>query len=488
MAATLLSAVAEHATRMPDKDAVVVGKDIISYGELWGCVVAASRYLEAAGAHRGDAIVLSAASSSPSFAIGYLGCHLLGCVAVPVDPQTPSARLQYIIDKTRSRLVFLARPTLTTDAHKLDELARLKPVSSDDLELPRAEERADILFTTGTTGEPKGVVLTHKNILSAATNINEFIGNTKDDRELVPLPLSHSFGLGRLRCNLLAGGTLVLVGGFTFPGQIFRAIEHSEVTGFASVPAGIQALLHATGDRLGRYADQLLYLELGSAPMPLESKQRLMALLPNSRICMHYGLTEASRATFLEFHTCAHKLDSVGKPTPNVEMRIVDDDGCELPQNQSGKIMVKGDMVASQYLSDSSLTQRSMRSLEGWFYTGDIGHLDDEGYLHLEVREKEMINLGGRKVSPIEIERLLIDHEAIADCVCVGIPDPKGITGEAIKVFVVAKETQCLPSADQLTNFLRGKLEPYKLPIEYEWIKTIPKTSSGKVQRLSLVR
>jgi long-chain acyl-CoA synthetase len=351
--------------------------------------------------------------------------------------------------------------------------------------LANPEDPADIVFTTGTTGDPKGVVLSHKNILCAANNINTFIGNTSEDREVVPLPLSHSFGLGRLRCNLLKGGTIILEDGITFPAKIFKAIEKWEATGFSSVPAGLAMLLRMTNDRIGRYAEQMRYLEIGSSPMPIEDKRRLMKLLPNTRICMHYGLTEASRSSFIEFHESSGYLDSVGRATPNVEIKIVDENNVELPPRHSGRIMVRGGMVLTEYWGDPEATKEAFKC--GWLYTGDYGYLDQEGYLYLESREKELINVGGRKVSPIEIEKLLVKHPCIQACGCVGILDPRGITGEAVKAFLVSDDSNgSLPDESDLVDFLFGKLEPYKMPVEYEWIDSLPMTASGKIQRISL--
>ena len=224
------------------------------------------------------------------------------------------------------------------------------------------------------------------------------------------------------------------------------------------------------------------YIEIGSAPMPIEHKKLLMQLLPKTRICMHYGLTEASRSVFIEFHETINKLQSIGKASPNVEIKIGDEYNNELPMNQKGRIFVKGGMVMKEYYENEMLTKES--SADGWFYTGDLGHKDEEGYIYLDGREKEIINVGGLKVSPVEIEDILNQHGDIQSCACVGIPDPNGITCETVKVFLVSKGSQLkLPSPCDLQTFLKDKLEPYKIPTEYEWIKSIPKTSSGKIQR-----
>src|SRR5438093_1298245 len=160
---------------------------------------------------------------------------------------------------------------------------------------------------------------------AAARNINDFIGNTADDREAHVLPLSHSFGLGRLRCQMLAGGTLVMTGGLVPPTQVIGAMGRWQATGLAFVPAGWSFLWKLCGEQFGEFAAQLRYIEIGSAPMPIEEKRRLMELFPKTRICMHYGLTEASRSAFIEFHSSKERLHSIGRSSPNVRIRIVDE-------------------------------------------------------------------------------------------------------------------------------------------------------------------
>jgi long-chain acyl-CoA synthetase len=291
-----------------------------------------------------------------------------------------------------------------------------------------------------------------------------------------------------LRCNLLAGGVVILVEGLTFPGQIFQGIERWNATGLASVPAGFGLLLRLSKNRLGRYADQLRYIEIGSAPMPLEHKRMLMELLPQTRICMHYGLTEASRAAFIEFHESVNKLESIGKAAPNVEIKIVGEDlDNELPPLAQGRILVRGEMVMHGYWDDPKQQQEVLHG--AWLYTGDYGYRDADGYLYLVAREKELINIGGRKVAPSSIEDVLLGHSSVCGCACIGIPDPKGITGEAVKAFLVLESDCANPPDDaELIGFLRGKLEPYMVPVEFCWVKSIPMTFSGKIQRSMLVK
>lgn len=475
----------EHATADPQRLAIFAGDQRVTYGRLLQRVVQAASLLRARGVAAGDRVVL-AASATASFVYGYLGCHYLGAIAVPVDPKIAPQRLDFIARKATPKAVFLARAMRgsAVESHPVEELAAGGASASVDPVATGADEAADLLFTSGTTGEPKGVVLSHGAILAAAKYINAFIGNKAGDREVVPLPLSHSFGLGRLRCNLLAGGSLIIVDGFMSPGHLLGALADWNATGFACVPAGFAVLFKTSGTKLGKFSKSLRYIEIGSAAMPLKHKRRLMSLLPDTRICMHYGLTEASRSAFIEFHEAGERLESIGKPSPGVELRIVDQHGRDCAPGEPGRIVIKSAALMSGYWKDPEATRQAF--VGDYLITGDIGHCDENGYLYLDAREKELINVGGREVSPVEIEALLETHPAVAACACVGIPDPQGLTGMAVKAFLVARPGVEIPQPAALAAHLRGKIETYKMPRAFEWIAELPRTASGKLQRMKL--
>ena len=484
---SLSDALHANASRHPEKIALIAGDLSVTYGELWRSVTAAAGMLSEFGVTRGDRVILSA-SNSPAFVHAYLGCHLLAAAAVPVDPNSPIPRMDLIREAIEPRAVFLSRPV---EGSADESIERFREFDHDatllDFPPPDPEAVADVLFTTGTTRRPKGVVLTHRNILAAATNINAFIGNTSEDIEVVPIPLSHSFGLGRLRCALLAGGAIVLSEGFLFPAKIFQALSDWKATGLVAVPAGFAVLFRLSGDKLGEYADQLRYIEIGSAPMPREDKERLMRLLPSTRICMHYGLTEASRSAFIEFHESNDKLETIGRPSPNVTITIRDDRGEELPNGDIGEMCVRGGNAMHSYWKAPEETRKSHWG--DWLRTGDLAFVDDKGYLHLIGRASDMINVGGIKVAPAEVEEVLRRHPMIEDAACVGIPDPEGLSGEAVKAFLVPAETPPAPEppARELVDLVRRNLEAAAVPIAFEWVEAIPKTSSGKVQRRLLL-
>ena len=233
-------------------------------------------------------------------------------------------------------------------------------------------------------------------------------------------------------------------------------MERCKVTGFGMVPASWAYLKKMSGRKIADFAKQLQYVEIGSAFMSVEEKKCLMDLLPATRICMHYGLTEASRSTFIEFHKDRAYLESVGRPSPGVEIKVFSDQGKEVPEGEEGELCVKG---------------------------GDWGYIRN-GYVYLKSRKKEMINVGGKKVSPIEVEEVLNQIGGVEESVCVGMADPGNVLGEVVKAFVVVSDENL--SDTSICSYVQSKLENYKVPVCIERIKEIPKTPSGKIQRLLL--
>ena len=358
----------------------------------------------------------------------------------------------------------------------------IKQINLDNFETPELSQIADILFTTGTLGIPKGVTLSYSNLSAAARNINTFIGNTNDDIELIALPMSHSFGLGRLRCALSIGATIVLLGTFANVKRFFSEIKRNHVTMFAMVPASWNFIKRMSGEYIKSFSDQLKFIEIGSSFMPIEDKKLLMKLLPHTRICMHYGSTEASRSAFMEFHSFKDNLDSIGLASPNCQIDIFLPDGKIAPCGCEGEICVKGAHVTSAYWN-ASIECFASDFYGDFFRTGDCGFKDEKGNIYLKSRIKEMINVGGKKVAPMEIEDILNTIDGIKDSACVGIPDPENMLGEVVKAYIV---TDTLITDDEIMSYIRSRLEVYKWPVAIERISAIPKTASGKIQRLLL--
>ena len=473
---TIEQLIYNHAQATPQKTALISGAVEVSYEQLWKEIKLAAAWF-GKNAERGDRIIVSA-SKNIDFVYTYFGAHIAGMICVPIDPETNETRLKRIIDVAKPRLIVGELRN-----HGEYEVIPFKDVSSDveyGFDSPIDSNVADLLFTTGTTGLPKGVALTYANQMAAADNINAFIGNTSDDVEMLALPISHSFGLGRLRCVFAKGATLILLGSFASMKKFYGEMDRCHVTGFGMVPASWAYIMKMSGDKIGQFANQLKYIEIGSAFMPLENKQKLMSLLPNTHICMHYGLTEASRSAFISFHDDQEHLMSAGKASPNTDIAVFSELGEPVCNNEDGEICVKGGHVCSDYWGMSK--EEFKKDFFGdYFRTGDWGHIDDNGYIYLVSRKKEIINVGGKKVSPIEVEEHLNEIDGIEESACVGVHDE--VLGEVVKAFCVcSKEVDF----EEVKKILFKKIETYKIPAFFEAIKELPKTQNGKLQRLLL--
>ncbi len=497
---SIVDAVLNTALRIPEKTACVFPSgEKISYGVLSREIFCTAKFLAReilAGTENVPARVLISAEKTHAFLVAYFGVHLAGKIAVPVDPETNADRLAKIADAVKPSAFlgnFLCGNVLAEKRLRHLVLPHFSALcGNEDFSAPQnlEEKIADIVFTTGTTGAPKGVCLSHKAQFTVAGAINQFVGTREDDVEVVALPICHSFGLGRVRCLLSVGATVVFVNGFAAVKRLFRALEENRATGFAMVPASWAYLKKMSGEKIARFAGTLRYVEIGSAAMPLAEKRLLMRLLPQTRLCMHYGLTEASRSAFIEFHSDERNLDSIGSASACSGIAIFDATGHRVPAGEEGEICVRGEHILAGYwdaATQSCVRAESAFFEKSFFRTGDLGLRDEKGFFHLSGRLKELINVGGKKVSPQEVEEKLNAFPEILESACIGVPDPEGVLGEVVKACVVLRERGgVLPAPAELRARLMPLLESYKIPAFFECIPEIPKTASGKLQRQKL--
>lgn len=467
-----------HARDRGSCPAFLVDDRDISFDRHIATIATIARELRGRHLSRGERVLIYA-PNSPRYAAAYFAIHAVGCVAVPLGSDLPPAVAASIAEDCEAKLALseadsgLPIPTIDLvsvatferDAEPLDPICRL-----DDV--------ADILYTTGTTGREKGVVLTHGNVAHAAANINRFVQSRPEDVEIVPIPLGHSFGLGRLRCAAQTGNTLILEDGMRNAARLLKRLLDVKATGLSLVPAGFELLLRLGKDRLGDARDHLRYIEIGSAPMRMEVKRTLMELLPNTRICHHYGLTEASRSVFVEYHAEKDRLDSIGRAAPNVEVSIRDPEGRTVRPGEPGELVVRGGMVMREYWRQPELTGQVLH--DGWLRTGDWGSQDEDGYFYLAARQSDLINVGGLKVNPVEVETELAACPGVEEALCVGIPDPQEIRGEVVKAFIVTSAD--IEDRDLIAR-LRQRLEEHKIPRVFQRLDELPKTVAGKIQR-----
>jgi long-chain acyl-CoA synthetase len=317
------------------------------------------------------------------------------------------------------------------------------------------------------------VKLTHRNLMQASQNIALFMGMHSGLREYITVPLTHSFGLGRARTLLSLGATALASDGPFLPQKMAQVVAQRQVNALSAVPAGVTMTMDSVERSLAPFVSQIRLIELGSAPMPVSQKERLLEFFPHARICMHYGLTEASRSTFLDFDADRLRLNSVGKASPNVHVGV------------PGEVVVRGAHVTPGYIGDPELTARVVTA-QG-IRTGDLAWMDQQGYLHLKGRLDDQINVGGIKVSPSELEEPLRAAYPDLDLCVLGVSDPQLLLGEVPAVAYARRSGVDLDLAGVRAS-LAGHLDPRKLPLVVVAVDAIPRTANGKIQRAVLRR
>jgi long-chain acyl-CoA synthetase len=346
-------------------------------------------------------------------------------------------------------------------------------------------DTAYIFYTTGTTSTPKGVMLSHNNVLASAQNIAEFMEHKSDIVESIPMPLSHSFGFGRLRSVFYVGGTAIIEPGLLFPNKVLMNIKKYSANAISMVPAGFEVFLETFYEGFLNIANQIQYIEIGSAPMRTERKKQLIEICPNANICMHYGSTEASRTTFINFRKELTHIETIGKASPNTIVEIHDQNGNDISKTgKVGELVAFAKTIAQGYWKNKNLSKQVLKN--GSFYTGDLVKADKDGYLHLVGRIKEMINVGGYKVAPTEIEEVMIKFPEIKEVAVVGKINEERKPIEDIFAFIVPKKESTI-NTQALSEFCKNNLESYKIPKEFKIIDNIPKTKNGKIEKYKLL-
>lgn len=345
--------------------------------------------------------------------------------------------------------------------------------------VPRdAADLAVLLYTSGTTGQPKGVALSHGNLAANARALASLYELDRTAWSLTVLPLAHSYGLTVMNTGALLGTRTVLQRWFE-PGQVLEAIERYRVQQMSAVPTMLVHLLnYPEADRFDTSSMRLW--GSGAAPLPLEIVEPFERRF-GGRILEGYGLTEAAPVVSAHRLSGPRRLGSVGQPLPGVEVRIVDDRDHPLPPGEVGEIVVRGPNVMLGYYRMPEETAAVLRG--GWLHTGDLGRLDEDGFLYVVDRKKDVIIRSGFNVFPREVEEVLARHPAVADVAVVGRPDP--LRGEEVVAFVVARPGLA-PSAADLVAFCQAHLARYKCPHEVRFVEGLPRNSAGKVLRKAL--
>lgn len=491
---TLPQVLEETASRLPDKPALIFGDRVLTFADYASGVEKVAAGLRSLGVTRGDRVAL-ASPNSDLFALCYLGVMRAGAAVVPVNPLLKVPELEYILSDCGAKVAIAAPHVIEGVRAAAGTVgAQVLPMTSDPqsslpsvqglLERPvgslaaaedwTEEAHAAVLYTSGTTGRPKGAVLLHRNIRWDAETAARFIELRETDVMLTVLPMFHSFAATVcVVIPLVVGMTAVVLPDFTVS-AVCDAIARHGVTIFPGVPAMFGGLLRAA-DQIQADFSSLRICCAGGAPMPVDLLHRFedrfgVVLIEGD------GPTECGPVTSVNPPHGIRKPGSVGPPLPGVEIRIVDESDNPLPAGELGEIVVRGPNVMEGYLNRPDETAEAMRG--GWFHTGDMGKFDPDGYLYIVDRKKDMILVGGFNVYPREIEEILYGHPAVAECAVVGVPDE--IRGEKVKAFIVCKQGMEVVASD-LVRFCRERLANYKVPKDISFVDQLPKSATGKV-------
>jgi long-chain acyl-CoA synthetase len=486
---------AQSATRFPDKIALVAGERRISYRELAAAAARLAGVLRARGVARGDRVVLFL-DNSPE-AVGAIFAVLqAGAVFSVVNPGTKLDKLAYILNNCAARAL-ITEPRLSAVANEAARNAPsvactlTTPFEFEEEKKPAGEETqpgidldlAMIVYTSGSTGLPKGVMMTHQNIHAAASSITGYLGSSADDVVLSVLPLAFDYGLYQALMCVKMGATLVLEKSFTYPAVLLEKLRSERVTGLPLVPTMAAVLLQMKDLAPGMFPS-LRTITNTAAALPPAHIARLQALFPQTRIFSMYGLTECKRCTYLPPEQLAARPGSVGKAIPGTEAYVVDEAGRKLPHGAVGELVIRGAHVMKGYWGDREATERALRPgphpWEKVLHTGDLFRADAEGYLYFVGRKDDIIKSRGEKVSPKEVENVLYELAGVREAAVLGVPDP--LLGMAIKAVLVL-EPPCDLSARDVIRHCARRLEDFMVPSLVEFRDALPKSANGKISR-----
>jgi len=462
----------------------LVGKEEISYKDLYSTSLHLAGWINKTVGTDKHIILLSV--NNLFFLKVYLAIIKSGNICIPLDPGIERENYKYIHDLTDPKLVFLTREVekrleLNSDqAWYPDTLPSSAEKNMDEIpggEFDR-EKCAEIIFTSGSTGKPKGVMISHKNLISNTSSIVEYLQLTLDDRMLVVLPFYYCYGLSLLHTHLRVGGSIVFNNSFIFLGGVLKSLVDYKCTGFAGVPSHFQILLRKSDSfKQTKFPDLKYVTQAGGKLAPIFIDEFREAH-PEVRFVVMYGQTEATaRLSWLPPEVYDRRKGSMGKGIPGVELKVVNEKGEPIKPGETGEVIARGDNIMMGYFADEEGTKNAIRN--GWLYTGDLGTVDEDGYIYLTARSKEIIKVRGKRISPKEIEAVILALPEVIDCTIEGVEDE--IEGEMLKATVtVRKDSIGSLTKDRVIQHCSQHLSLFKVPQVYEFKDDLTISATGK--------
>ncbi len=500
------------ARHLPDKVALVSQKKRYSYRELDERSDALALFLERKGVERGDRVVVFG-DNTVETVIAFWGILKANAIVSIVNPLTKADKLRYLLNDCRAKVLISdahisgvfeqavqeaphLQTTIVSGEYGADKLANVPGgvAWSSAIEgsgpAPRRRcidiDLASIIYTSGSTGDPKGVMLTHRNMLTAAASITTYLENVEDDVILGALPLAFDYGLYQMIMAFRMGARLVLERSFAYPAQVLKLMAEEGVTGFPGVPT-IFAILAEMKSIKQFDLSKIRYVTNTAAALAEKHIRVLWDLFPTARIYSMYGLTECKRCTYLPPHLLKEKITSVGIAIPNTELWIVDENDNKVGPNQVGQLVIRGATVMKGYWEKPEETAKKLRPGplpgEQVLYTGDFCRLDEEGYLYFVGRMDDIIKSRGEKVAPKEVEAAIYNISGVKECAVIGVED--AILGQAVKAFVVLEQGTTMTDKNVIFE-CQQRLENFMVPKFVEFVPELPKTTTGKIKKTGL--
>ncbi len=508
---TVFELLTKSAELFPDRTAVSHDGQHTNFDQIYRASCSLAERLEKLSLPEGSPVGVLF-ENSVEYVISFFAVMKAGFVLVPLDTSLGPDSLRFVLSDCNARVLLVDSryrrilPEIVAGKSPVEHIFSNKKISSgrDDLEVEVAvtideevingadpspfsataddeEKLAAIFYTSGSTGTPKGVMLSHRNLVSNTLATIEYLKLTRDDAIMVILPFYYIYGNSLLLTHVGCGGRLVIDNRFLYPEAVLDTMESEDVTGFSGVPSNFMILL-GNSTFAKRKLQSLRYFTQAGGAMAPEIVRQLMNAFPHKEIFIMYGQTEAApRVTWLPPENLESKLGSIGIAVPGVTVLVTDDEGNELPVGKVGQIVVDGPNVMMGYWNHADEEREVLK--DGRLFTGDLAKKDEDGYIYVVGRSKEIIKTGGNRVSVKEIEECLMEDDGILEVAVFGVDDP--ILGEAIKAVIVNKKG-CDAGAKDISDFCRARLASHKVPKVIEFIQSLPKTKSGKIDKKKL--
>ncbi len=482
---SIVEAVLHYAETQPDKLCLADDTSKVTYREYADKILKFAGFFIKNGFKKNDKVVVEACQTIDYLAIE-LALQIIGAIFVPVEHNCADEKIRAFAERAEAVAVIATKENDfgTKYFYSFSTFAELSDCAKYDVtEYPKSEDISEILFSTGTTGREKGIVITHANDIALAENVMYGVEMEKDNVEMIPSPMNHSHGLRRYYANMFNGCTVIILGSVMNVRQFFYNMDTYGVNSLDLVPTALSVLLKLTKGKLNEYCDIIRYIQFGAAPMMESDKAEIRKLLPKTRLYNFYGSTESGCICIYNFNRDDEKKSCIGKPAHNAKIVIVDDDRnpIESSVDNTGLLSSIGKMNMPGYWKDEEETAKALA--DGIVYSNDIAYYDEDGDIILLGRRGDVINVGGNKVSPDEIEDVAKKMDCIFDCGVIPVADK--YKGNVPKLIVQLKKgTEFDPIA--IRSFLSSNLEPYKVPAYIETIDLIPRSFNGKLLRKEL--